>query len=47
MKDELKDLKTKVYLPSSYEAVATRFHQLVLYDLTEDTKDAFFGENTL
>ena len=41
---ELQDMKTKVYLPSSYNEVAARFAELVTNHLNDDTRDAFFGE---
>ena len=40
---ELQDMKTKVYLPSSYNEVAARFAELITNHLNDDTRDAFFG----
>ena len=39
----VQDMKTKVYLPSSYNEVAARFAELVTNHLNDDTRDAFFG----
>ena len=44
---ELQDMKTKVYLPSSYNDVAARFAELVTNHLNDETRDAFFGESKL
>merc|ERR1712166_921136 len=41
---ELQDMKTKVYLPSSFAEVASRFAELVTNNLNDDTRDAFFGD---
>jgi len=41
---ELQDMKTKVYLPSSYNDVAARFAELVTNHLNDETRDAFFGK---
>merc|ERR1711998_242649 len=47
VKSELADIKTKVYLPSSYDNVATRYSELLMYDLTKQSSDelreAFFA----
>merc|ERR1711934_1308432 len=40
---ELQDMKTKVYLPSSYNEVAARFAELVTNHLNSETGDAFFA----
>ena len=40
---ELQDMKTKVYLPSSFAEVATRFAELVTNNLNDETRDAFFA----
>eukprot|EP00656_Telonema_subtile_P040966 TRINITY_DN46062_c0_g1_i1.p1 TRINITY_DN46062_c0_g1~~TRINITY_DN46062_c0_g1_i1.p1 ORF type:complete len:108 (-),score=35.17 TRINITY_DN46062_c0_g1_i1:399-722(-) len=40
---ELQDMKTKVYLPSSFAEVASRFAELVTHNLNDDTRDAFFA----
>jgi len=40
---ELQDMKTKVYLPSSYNEVAARFAELVTNHLNDETRDAFFA----
>jgi len=44
---ELQDMKTKVYLPSSYNEVAARFAELVTNHLNDETRDAFFGDSSL
>ena len=43
VQQELQDMKTKVYLPSSYNDVAARFAELVTNHLNDETRDAFFG----